>query len=108
MFFYALGQSLRTAYAGQEPALDTTLCSLSNPSWIKQPEDGPVKKIITRHCKLAFKSLSDAYKEASRDPAFKHRNWFRAQATLAAVTEHMASSWTLLSDHATDYIFAQK
>lgn len=108
MFFYALGESLRISYSSQALALDDALRGMSNPSWIKQPAEGPVKKVLGRHCKLAFKSLSDSYKEASKDPAFKHRNWFRTQATLASITEHMGSSWTLLSDHGEDYVLSQK
>jgi hypothetical protein len=60
MFFYSLGESLRIAYDSQRLDLDSSLRGMSNPSWTKQPEDGPIKKIIARHCKLAFKSLSDA------------------------------------------------
>ena len=108
MFFYSLGEALRIAYASQGLATwIPPLRAMSNPSWIKQLDNSPVKKIIARHCKLAFKSLSDSYKEASKEQAFKHRNWFRTQATLTSVTEHMTSSWTLLSDHGEDYILPQ-
>jgi hypothetical protein len=48
--------------------------------------------------------MIDAYREASKDPTFKHRNWFRSQATLSSITEQVDGSWTLLADHAEEYM----
>ena len=104
MFFYALGESIRTAYReqGQEP--EAALRALSNPVWLKQEQAGPIKKVIGRHCKVAFKSLSDSYKGASRQAGFMHRNWFRSQATITSIAEHVVSAWSLLADHGDDYL----
>jgi len=104
MFFYALGESMRIAYRSQGMDLPTALRMLSNPAWLKQDGDGPTRKALARHCRVAFKSMIDAYREASKDTAFKHRNWFRSQATLSSITEQINGSWTLLADHAEEYI----
>jgi hypothetical protein len=104
MFYYAFGESMRIAYQSQGMDLSAALRTLSSPGWLKQDADGPAKKVLTRHCKIAFKSMIDAYREASKDPAFKHRNWFRSQATLNSITEQINGSWTLLADHAEEYM----
>jgi hypothetical protein len=104
MFFYAFGESLRISYRNQSLDLDTALRGLCNPAWLREDESGPTKRVIARHCKVAFKSLIDAYKEASKEQGFKHRNWFRSDATLKATTDHAESSWSLLSDHAEEYL----
>jgi len=106
MFFYALGESMRVSYRSQSLDLDSALRGLGNPAWLKQDEHGPIKKVIVRHCKVAFKSLIDAYKEAAKDQAFKHRNWFRSQVTLSTIADHVNSSWSLLSDHAEEYLLS--
>jgi hypothetical protein len=107
MFFYAFGESLRISYRSQALDLDTALRGLCNPAWLKEGENGPIKKVIARHSKVAFKSLIDAYKEASKVQGFKHRNWFRSEATLKAIADYSESSWSLLSDHAEEYLLPQ-
>ena len=104
MFYYAFGESMRIAYRSQGVDLPTALQTLSNPAWLKEDADGPAKKVLTRHCRIAFKSMIDSYREASKDLAFKHRNWFRSPATLSSITEHINGSWTLLADHAVEYL----
>ena len=93
MFFYALGESIRNSYREQSQDLDTALRALGNPTWLKQDPDGPVKATIGRHCRVAFISLANAYKAASGQNGFMHRNWFRSSATIASITEHVANFW---------------
>jgi hypothetical protein len=107
MFFYAFGESLRISYRSQSFDLNTALRGLCNPAWLKEVENGPTKRVIARHSKVALKSLIDAYKEASKEQGFKHRNWFRSEATLKAIADHAESSWSLLSDHAEEYLLPQ-
>jgi hypothetical protein len=107
MFFYAVGESIRSAYREQGKEVVPALRALANPNWLKQDQNNSVKKAIGRHCRVAFKSLADAYKEASNQPGFMHRNWFRSQSTIASVAEHVMSSWGLLIDHGEDYLFSK-
>jgi hypothetical protein len=104
MFFNALGESMRNAYRQMSQDLDASLRTLANPAWLKQDSNAPVKATIGRHCKVAFISLISAYKEASRQNGFMHRNWFRSQATIASISEHVANSWSLLADHGEEYL----
>jgi len=107
MFYYALGESIRTAYKFQKIDFEEDLRRLSShTSWIKQDDCG-AKKVIHRHCKVAFKALIDAYKDASKDQGFAHRNWFRSSKTLASISEQLKSSWSLISDHGEEYIFSK-
>jgi hypothetical protein len=105
MFYYSLGESIRTAYHEQARDPEGALRGLGSPAWLRQSRDGPIKTTIGRHCKVAFKSLMDAYREASRQPGFMHRNWFRSQTTISSIAEHVVSSWSLLADHGEDYLF---
>jgi hypothetical protein len=105
MFFYALGGSVRSSFKEQGKDVESALRGLGNPTWLKQDQDGSVKRVIGRHCRVAFKSLMDAYKEASKQSGFMHRNWFRSLSTIASINEHIMSSWSLLSDHGEDYLF---
>jgi AIPR protein len=102
MFYFALGEALRICY-GDDQALNDELRSLSTPAWMKRaPSDLP-KAAIVRCSRLAFKALTESYKEAAGKPTFTHRNWFRAPATLASVRVQIASSWDLLSEHSAEY-----
>ena len=105
MFYYALGESIRLSHIKQRVDPDSTFRFLSSPAWLKQDENGPTMKVIGRHCKVAFRALAASYKEASRDPGFAHRNWFRSQATLGSIKEHLADDWGLLAEHGEEYLF---
>jgi hypothetical protein len=70
MFYYAFGESVRLSHFKQGIDPERVFGSLSSPSWLRQDEDGPVKKVIARHCKVAFRALVASYKEASKDPGF--------------------------------------
>lgn len=65
-------------------------------------------RILGRHCKVAFRALIASYKEASKDPSFAHRNWFRSQATLGSIKEHLVEDWSLLAEHGEEYLFPTK
>ncbi len=104
MFYFALGESLRVAYLDSGHDIELALRGLAKPAWIKEDESGAVKKALGRHCRVAFKALIDSYKEASKEPGFAHRNWFRQQSTPPSIREHLTSSWTLLADHADEYM----
>lgn len=64
----------------------------------------PTKKVPDSSLQDRVQELIDAYMEASKDPAFKHRNWFRSEAALNSITEQINGSWTLLADHAEEYM----
>lgn len=104
MFYYALGESLRMAYSNQTDSLSADLRRLSNPPWTRKGSGEEVKQSIGRCVRLAFKALSDSYKEASAKHGFTHRNWFRSQSTLESITDHISSSWELLTEHANEYL----
>jgi hypothetical protein len=105
MFYYALGESIRLSHMKQGVELAAALRYLSNSAWLKEGENGPVSKVVARHCKVAFRALIASYKEASKDPGFAHRNWFRSQATLGSIMEHVAEDWSLVSEHGQEYLF---
>ncbi|MEN6535760.1 MAG: AIPR family protein [Bryobacteraceae bacterium] len=104
MFFYSLGEAMRAAYSSRGEDLVPALRALSNPVWTIDVADGPVKKAIGRFARLAFKALSDAYRFSVQKEGFKHRNWFRASATLTLVSEEIQRSWDPLSEHADEYV----
>jgi hypothetical protein len=104
MFFNAFGESMRNAYRQMSEDLDMALRTLANPAWLKQDANAPVRAAIGRHCKVAFISLTSAYKEASKQSGFMHRNWFRSPATIASISEHVTNSWSLLADHGEEYL----
>jgi hypothetical protein len=93
MFFYALGVALRTCY-GNEEQLRCDLRKLSNPAWTGDGPEGKVQKVIERLSKLVFKALKEAYNNASISGTFTHRNWFRSQSSLQAISDMVADSWT--------------
>jgi hypothetical protein len=103
MFYFALGESIRLSHSEQSVDPESSLRLLSNPAWLKD-EDGPVRKVIARHCKVAFRALISSYREASKDPDFAHRNWFRSQATLASIREQLKADWSLLAEHGEEYL----
>ncbi|MGD0868740.1 MAG: AIPR family protein [Bryobacteraceae bacterium] len=104
MFFYALGEALRTCY-GDKGTLRMDLRRLSSPAWIADGPDGKVQKVIERLSRLTFKALKEAYNSASSSGGgnFTHRNWFRSQTSLQIISDKVADSWTLLSEYADDY-----
>ena len=108
MFYYALGESVRKFHSRQGVETDIVLRSLSNPQWTKQGADGPIMKVIARHCRVAFRALNSSYKEASKDENFAHRNWFRSQATLASIGGYLDEDWGLLSEHGDEYLFPKR
>lgn len=104
MFYFALGESMRLCHSEQEIDIGHALQALSNPSWLKETENEPTKTVINRHCKLAFKALNSAYKEAEQREDFAHRNWFRAQSTLSSIREKIREDWDLVSEHGAEYL----
>lgn len=108
MFYYALGKALANAYVGAEETLNEHLCSLGDPDWTRKDAGAGTKKAISALSKLAFKGMQDAYGEASAKEGFTHRNWFRTAATLDVIARHIANSWELVSEHATDYRLLKK
>jgi AIPR protein len=106
MFYFALGEALRVVYGGQDP-LKIAIQLLSNPAWIKKGSGEATKQSLARSSKLGFKALSDAYKEAENKTGFTHRNWFRSPSTLESISNHIRSSWELLSEHAADYLLGK-
>jgi len=108
MFYYALGESVRKFHLRQGVETDAVLRSLSNPQWTKQGEDGPVMKVIARHCRVAFRALNSSYKQASKDENFAHRNWFRSPTTLVTIGEYLDEDWSLLSEHGDEYLFPKR
>lgn len=105
MFYYGLGQSIRVFYQNTDVDADTALTSLSNPAWLREAEEGSVGTVLKRYCKVAFRALTASYKEASSRPEFAHRNWFRSQSTLKTITERIFDDWSLVSEHAEEYLF---
>ena len=103
MFYFALGEALRVAYEDQDTLLQADVVALGDPRWSRPEAGKDTKRAIDNGSKLAFKSLSDAYRTASSQQGFTHRNWFRDKATLAEVRERIRSSWELISEHAEDY-----
>ncbi len=106
MFYYALGESIRLFHTEQGIDPNVALRALSNPGWVKEGDDGPVLKVVGRHCRVAFRALIATYKEASKDQDFAHRNWFRSQATLGSIKEHLVEDWNLLAEHGEEYLFS--
>jgi len=102
MFYFALGETLRVVY-DRKDTLNSDMQRLGDPGWIRKGSGEATKRSLGRCSKLAFKALSDAYKEAENKTGFTHRNWFRSVSTLQSVSAHIESSWDLLSEHAADY-----
>lgn len=104
MFYYALGEAMRLAYSSQAQDFLKAVGALSNPSWTREPNEGAVKKAISRFSNWGFNALSSAYKVAEGKSGFTHRNWFRSSSTLEQISSNVANSWGLLSEHAEDYV----
>jgi hypothetical protein len=105
MVFYAVGESFRVAYTHENRDLDVTLRKASDPSWYVATDD-PLQAVIRKHYKLASTSLREAYEKASEKGGdFRHRNWFRSDATLKAVRLHLEQLWGIVGDSPEQYLF---
>jgi len=103
MVFFALGESMRQVHQHLGQGLDAALEKVADPGWYLEAETFPYKATVRRFCKLAFKALKGAYNEASKDAAFRHRNWFRNPLTLASIQKQLADLWDIVSENADDY-----
>ena len=107
MFYYALGKALEIGYHHQKRDLSSDLRKLGNPAWTRKGGGDQERKSIATLSKLAFRGMIDAYKQASANATFTHRNWFRSQTTLEAIATQIENSWELLSDHADEYLLVR-
>jgi hypothetical protein len=85
LVYFAVGAFLRMAYEGANRNLDEDLRYLGNPNkWMHKAESAP-KVALAEIFDLACTAMNEAYDKESRTAEFKHRNWYRTQATLVDI-----------------------
>jgi hypothetical protein len=82
MVFFAVGSLIRARYANDHERLSGDIRRFANPNYA--PKEAP-QEALRRFTKAGCEILIRAYRAASKDPSFTHRNWFRDKRTLGDI-----------------------
>ena len=106
MVFFAVGESLRLLYETLGHILMVDIRKRGDSSWnARARDDNAIKKVIGRHCDLAFRGLRKAYDASRGLPNFNHRNWFRNPKTLDDIKSHLRDYCSLAKENAEKFTF---
>ncbi len=86
LIYFAVGELERQSYAKQGWDLDHDLSKLAKPNnWLTEGRSGSCSALATAF-EVVTKVLIQQYETRKKiEPAFKHRNWFREEGTLADI-----------------------
>jgi hypothetical protein len=88
--YYTVGDLLRLSYKSEEELLDNDIRKLARPLWLDQPEN-PAKACLSELFEIAKVSLIRTYEGSAKAENFRHRNWFRSEATLTDIRNTLSS-----------------
>ncbi|HVB55640.1 MAG TPA: AIPR family protein [Candidatus Acidoferrales bacterium] len=97
MVYYAVGQLLRLVYDVRQKDLDVDIRRLGKPNdWIDSTKNH-ARVALSELFRLAATAINKVYAHSSKQPDFRHRNWFRSEATLKDINSELESITEYLS-----------
>ncbi len=82
LIYFAIGELMRESYKRQKLDLDNDIAKLAKPNdWLTEPVKQPTAS-LSKSFEICSKVLSQQYDSKKSNSNFKHRNWFRDEATL--------------------------
>ncbi len=85
MVYYTVGELLRLSYKGNPEQIDDDLRRLSKPQWLDE-SDNYSRLCLIELYGIATSALRQTYEiDARTTENFRHRNWFRSDATLGQI-----------------------
>ena len=91
MIYYAVGELLRLIYRVRDRDLDSDIRKLYKPNDWMGCGKNKTTEALAELFKLASTAINKVYAHASKDPDFRHRNWFRDGNTLLELKSELGS-----------------